>query len=159
MRFFRPIFEELILLLRRLNFVVTWIVRLYNFILFNTNWTNVECDIDKTTNPLVLPEIFFPQYIFDLICFWLKDSHRILISIQCNKLATILNMCWSICKATACKLFKLLEFFNDAKKHRNSCLVFYRINCIALKHFAITRISFVMSLSNNIFMHYKSKKD
>ena len=99
------------------------------------------------------------QYIFDLICFWLKDSHRILISIQCNKLATILNMCWSICKATACKLFKLLEFFNDAKKHRNSCLVFYRINFIALKHFAINRISFVMSLSNNIFMHYKSKKD
>ena len=100
------------------------------------------------------------QYIFDLICFWLKDSHRILISIQCNKLATILNMCWSICKATACKLFKLLEFFNDAKKHRNSCLVFYRINFIAFWNiFAINRISFVMSLSNNIFMHCKSKKD
>ena len=69
MRFLRSIFKELLLKLRRLNFVVIWIVRLYNFILFNTNWTNVECDIDKTTNPLVLPEIFFPQYIFDLICF------------------------------------------------------------------------------------------
>ena len=69
MRFLKFIFEEVILSLHRLNFAVTWIVRLYNFKLFNINWANVECDIDKTTNPLVLPEIFFPPYILDLICF------------------------------------------------------------------------------------------